>query len=61
MVRPGDSLWAIAQRVLGADASSARVAAVAERLWRDNEARIGTGSRDVLPAGATITIAEETR
>lgn len=56
VVRPGDSLWGIAQRVLGADASSAKASAAVDRLWRDNRARIGTGSRDVLPAGITITI-----
>jgi nucleoid-associated protein YgaU len=56
-VRAGESLWSIAERLLGAAAASAHVAAEVDRLWRLNEAHIATGDPDLLPAGITIVVA----
>jgi hypothetical protein len=52
----GDSLWRIAERLLGSEATAAEVADVVRRLWRLNRQRIGTGDPDVLPAGITIVL-----
>ena len=55
-VRPGDSLWRIAERLLGPRASVRSVAALTAALWEHNRGRIGSPSPDVLPAGITILI-----
>jgi hypothetical protein len=55
-VRPGDSLWRIAERLLGPRASVRSVAALTAALWEHNRERIGSPSPDVLPAGITILI-----
>jgi nucleoid-associated protein YgaU len=52
----GESLWSIAERLLGATATAADVAAEVDRLWRLNRHRIGTGDPDLLPAGITIVL-----
>ena len=56
-VAVGESLWTIAERLLGSGATGAQVAAEVDRLWRLNRARIGTGDPDLLPAGITIVVA----
>jgi Tfp pilus assembly protein FimV len=60
VVRPGDSLWAIAQRMLDAGAPSVRVAALVDRLWNANRRRIGTGSPDRLRVGVTLLLPDPT-
>jgi hypothetical protein len=55
-VAAGDSLWSIAERLLGPRATAAELAAEVERLWRLNRHRIGTGDPDQLPAGITIVL-----
>ena len=59
VVRPGDSLWTIAQRTLGDDRSPSRVSAAVRALWHLNRTQIGTGDPDVLPVGITITMTKE--
>jgi nucleoid-associated protein YgaU len=56
MVRPGDSLWSIARRLLGSDASPARIAREVNRLWELNKDRIGTGDPDLLKVGTRLTL-----
>jgi nucleoid-associated protein YgaU len=55
-VREGDSLWTIARRVLGSDASNGQVAREVNRLWRLNEERIGTGDPSLLNVGTLLKL-----
>jgi hypothetical protein len=55
-VLPGESLWTIATDVLGADASTARVAREVHRLWQLNRDRIGTGDPDLLRIGTRLEL-----
>jgi hypothetical protein len=55
-VRPGESLWSIASDVLGARASSARIAAEVRRLWQLNGEQIGTGDPDLLAVGTRLML-----
>ena len=52
-VVPGDSLWAIAERVVGRHGAVGRFVAA---LWERNRARIGTAAPGRLPAGVVIFI-----
>jgi nucleoid-associated protein YgaU len=56
VVAPGQSLWAIAERLLGARAGIARVALRVDRLWQLNAARIGTGNPDLIYPGQTLLL-----
>jgi nucleoid-associated protein YgaU len=56
VVEPGQSLWAIAQGVLGRPAGIARIAFEVGRLWRLNAARIGTGDPDLIFAGQELRL-----
>lgn len=56
LVRPGDSLWSIAKRVLGPDASAAQIARKVHRLWTLNADRIGTGDPDLLMVGTELRL-----
>ena len=56
VVQSGDSLWSIAKRLLGRDASSARIAREVHRLWSLNEARIATGDPDLLRVGTELRL-----
>jgi hypothetical protein len=56
VVQPGESLWAIAENLLGSAASPARIAREVRRLWSLNEARIGTGDPDVLMVGTELRL-----
>jgi hypothetical protein len=56
VVAAGESLWSIANDVLGGRATVAQVAREVNRLWELNGARIGTGNRDLLPIGARLEL-----
>ena len=55
-VRPGDSLWSIARRLLGANASAGRVAREVNRLWELNRERIATGDPNLLMVGTKLRL-----
>jgi LysM repeat protein len=55
-VRPGDSLWSIARRLLGNGASPAEVAREVNRLWELNRERIATGDPDLLMVGTKLRL-----
>jgi LysM domain len=48
VVQPGDSLWAIAERRLGASASDAAIAREVNRLWTANVDRIRSGDPNLI-------------
>jgi LysM domain len=56
VVEAGESLWSIARRLLGPDASPAQVAREVDRLWELNRERIGTGDPDLLMVGVTLRL-----
>lgn len=56
IVEPGDSLWSIATRLLGKDASPARIARKVSQLWTLNEDRIGTGRPDLVLVGTKLKL-----
>jgi LysM domain len=56
VVQPGDSLWSIAKRLLGGEASPARIAREVHRLWSLNSSRIGTGDPDLLMVGTRLQL-----
>jgi nucleoid-associated protein YgaU len=56
VVEAGESLWSIARRLLGPDASPAQVAREVDRLWELNKERIGTGDPDLLMVGVTLRL-----
>ena len=53
-VRPGDSLWRIAERRLGPSATATETAQEVTRLWELNRQRIGTGNPDLILPGQTL-------
>lgn len=55
-VLAGESLWSIASALLEADASPAAVALEVRRLWRLNEATIGTGDPNLLRVGVRLRL-----
>jgi nucleoid-associated protein YgaU len=55
-VRPGDSLWSIARRLLGEGASPADIASEVDRLWALNRERIATGDPDLLMVGTKLRL-----
>jgi hypothetical protein len=56
VVQPGDSLWAIAKRLLDPNASPAEIARKVNRLWELNRERIGTGRPDLLLVGTKLRL-----
>lgn len=56
VVRPGDSLWAIAQQGLGAGTSDAAVARRVVHIWNVNKQRIGTGDPDLIYTGTRLRL-----
>ena len=56
VVFAGESLWSVAEDVLGARATVAEVAREVDRLWAGNRDRIGTGDRDLLPIGTRLVL-----
>lgn len=55
-VHAGESLWSIANDVLGSSASPAQIAREVHRLWQLNAARIGTGRPDLVIVGTTLML-----
>jgi resuscitation-promoting factor RpfA len=55
-VRPGDTLWSIAQRVLGPGARDAAVAREVDRLWRLNAHRHGLTDPDLIWPGLELDL-----
>jgi nucleoid-associated protein YgaU len=55
-VRAGDSLWSIARRILGPDASAGRIAREVNRLWELNQERIGTGNPSLIHVGTVLEL-----
>lgn len=56
IVQSGESLSLIATRILGPNASSAKVAALTQELWQLNAARIGTGDPDLIRTGQQLVL-----
>jgi hypothetical protein len=56
IVKPGESLWSIARKLLGRSASPAQIAREVDRLWELNKGRIGTGNRDLLMVGKKLRL-----
>jgi hypothetical protein len=55
-VRPGESLWTIAEDLLAPDASATRIAAEVARLWELNRDRIPSGDPDQIAVGQQLRI-----
>jgi LysM domain len=55
-VRPGESLWSIAQQLAGPDASTASIALSVARLWHLNRDRIASGDPDVILTGTKLRL-----
>jgi LysM domain-containing protein len=56
VVRPGESLWFIAARVVGGRATPAQIAREVHRLWTLNKGRIRTGDPDLLMVGTRLVL-----
>ena len=56
IVQPGESLWSIAEKLLGPTATTAQIAREVDRLWKLNKDRLGTGSPDLLIVGAKLRL-----
>jgi hypothetical protein len=56
IVRPGESLWTIAQSLLGPDASQMTVAAEVARLWELNRTQIPSGDPDLIAVGQRLRL-----
>jgi nucleoid-associated protein YgaU len=55
-VRSGDTLWSIAQRLLGQGHSAEEIGKEVARLWRLNAERIGTADPDLILPGTTLRL-----
>ncbi len=55
-MRPGDSLWSIAKRSLGGDASNAAIARMVDHIWNLNSASIGSGDPDLITPGTRLRL-----
>jgi nucleoid-associated protein YgaU len=58
VVRPGDSLWAIAQRMVGPSASDAEIHTKLVAIWDMNVKRIGTGDPNLIFPGQRLMLPE---
>jgi Tfp pilus assembly protein FimV len=56
VVQPGESLWSIAKKLLGPNATATQIAREVHRLWELNKSRIGTGDPNLLIAGAKLRL-----
>jgi hypothetical protein len=56
MVRPGDSLWAIAARIVGPSASDAEINAKLVDIWHMNVKRIKTGDPNLIFPGTRLML-----
>ena len=55
-VRSGESLWSIAEDLVGPGASTEEIARAVERLWKLNAERIGSGDPDLIVAGERLIV-----
>jgi LysM domain len=55
-VRPGESLWSIAEDLLASDASTTSIAAEVARLWELNRDRIPSGDPDLIEVGQRLEL-----
>jgi hypothetical protein len=56
IVAPGESLWSIAEGLIGHDASATRIAAEVARLWELNRDRIPSGDPDLIAVGQQLKL-----
>jgi hypothetical protein len=56
IVRPNDSLWTIAELMLGKRATDARTARLVDRIWHLNAQRIGTGDPSLIMPGQRLLL-----
>ena len=56
IVRPNDSLWTIAELMLGKRATDAQTARLVDRIWRLNAKRIGTGDPSLIMPGQRLLL-----
>lgn len=56
MVRPGDSLWSIAEDLLPAGASASAIDHRVVQIWDRNRGRIGTGDPSLIFAGQRLLL-----
>jgi neural Wiskott-Aldrich syndrome protein len=56
VVRPGESLWTIAEGLLGPDASATSIAAEVARLWELNRELIPSGDPDLITVGQQLIL-----
>jgi nucleoid-associated protein YgaU len=56
VVEPGESLWVIAQGLVGRPPGIAQIAFEVRRLWRLNATRIGSGSPDLIYPGQELRL-----
>jgi hypothetical protein len=56
VVSAGESLWSVADGVLGGRATVGQIAREVDRLWALNRERIGTGDRNLLPIGTRLVL-----
>ena len=56
VVRAGESLWSIAEDLLGPGASTEEIARAVERLWELNAERIGSGDPDLIVSGQRLVV-----
>jgi nucleoid-associated protein YgaU len=56
VVRPGDTLWEIAEALLGSGASEAEIVREISRLWERNRDRIASGSPDLIRPGERLLL-----
>jgi Tfp pilus assembly protein FimV len=55
-VRPNDSLWTIAEFMLGKRATNAQIARLVDRIWHLNAKRIGTGDPSLIMPGQRLLL-----
>jgi LysM repeat protein len=56
VVKPGDSLWSIAQRLLGAGADGAAVEGKVQSIYAANASAIGTGDPNLIFPGTRLRV-----
>jgi nucleoid-associated protein YgaU len=56
VVRPGDTLWEIAEALLGSGATEAAIAREVSRLWERNRDRIASGSPALIRPGERLLL-----
>ncbi|MET0762714.1 MAG: LysM domain-containing protein [Thermoleophilaceae bacterium] len=56
VVQPGESLWTIAEGLLGLDASATSIAAEVATLWELNRELIPSGDPDLIAVGQELRL-----